>query len=165
MPCVNKVMEPHDKQIKLTEFSCKCLNRSDLNEHNRRVITPVCVITVTAHTSFIFFRVKYQNWPPEAPNLAFTGHVINTLNTIWTHFCFTLTSQRKHASKPAAKCDFFCLLFIDFFSVCVLCMFLQTEDVSAERKFSSQGPDQRLHSQHDIGSTLSDSERERIRFS
>ncbi len=39
MPCVNKVMEPHDKQMKLTAFFFErnLVNRSDLTEHNRRV--------------------------------------------------------------------------------------------------------------------------------
>ncbi len=39
MPCVNDVMEAHDKQIKLTAFFLerKLVNPSDLTEHDRRV--------------------------------------------------------------------------------------------------------------------------------
>ncbi len=38
MPCVNKVMEPHDKQMKLTAFFLgrNPVNRSDLSRHNSR---------------------------------------------------------------------------------------------------------------------------------
>ncbi len=40
MPCVNKVMAPHDKQMKLSAFFLErnLVNWSDLTKHNRRVI-------------------------------------------------------------------------------------------------------------------------------
>ncbi len=39
MPCVNKVMEPRDEQMKLTAafLDRNLVNRSDLTKHNRRV--------------------------------------------------------------------------------------------------------------------------------
>ncbi len=54
MPCVNKVMEPHDKQIKLPAFFLKernLVNQSDLTKHNRRV-NFVTFFPLKKHTHF-----------------------------------------------------------------------------------------------------------------